>query len=207
MSKKKVSKYVLATSALTLIAGILHITYVAAIHTEVPLEMAFFIAIGIAQIVWAVWFYSTKQFLRAYQAGLLINGAVVVVWLISRFYQAPFGGEAEAIGLLDTVLGIMEATAVVISAYCMVVLSKKKERRNVALQALIIPLLGGLLLFGGGRAAAQIFNIENEEHGHGETTAGTQAHTEATPHQAGDAHDEVVTPTNDPDHVDGDVHN
>ncbi len=182
MKKQVFSPYVLATSAATLIAGVLHFTYVAILHKDIPLEMTFFIAIGLAQIIWAVWFYKTKNIKTAYLIGLLINGSVTVVWLLSRLYEAPFGGEVEAFEALDVVIGVLQIVAIVLSAYCVVTLSKAKERSRHIAMALIVPIVGGLLLFTGGRVTALVFNLDTSEHGHENSS--------------------VI----DADHIDGDTH-
>ncbi len=200
MSKSSVSPYVLIASLATLLAGVLHLTYVAAIHKDVVLEMLFFIAIGLAQILWAIWFYRAKDMRRAYLAGLVVNGSVLVVWLLSRLYEAPFGGEVEAFGTLDTVLAVLQAISLVLSAYCVVVLSKVNERRKYIVLAFLVPLISGILLFAGGRATAVLFNIETDDHS---SESGIIVDPD---HVDGDSHPLPAETQPTTDHNDGDIH-
>lgn len=166
-SKAAVSPYVVIASLATLVAGILHVTLVASEHKDIALEMIFFISIGLAQILWAVWFYSSKRFKEAYFAGLVLNGAVLVVWLLSRTVEPPFGGDVEEFGQLDIIIALLQVIAIVASAYCVAVLSKPKDRKKQWMLAIIVPVISGMLLFAGGRVTAEVFDIDVSEHGHG----------------------------------------
>ncbi|RZI87162.1 MAG: hypothetical protein EOO67_14695, partial [Microbacterium sp.] len=81
---------------------------------ELPLFGAFFVASALAQIVW-----SAAMVLRPSRpllvTGVAVNGAILLLWLVTRTLGLPFGlmPSPEAVGLWDLCCGAWEAAVVV----------------------------------------------------------------------------------------------
>lgn len=81
---------VFIATATSIIAGVLHGTVVAFEHVAIlPLETIFFIAGGVAQIVFAVLFYRSRSMKYAI-ATFSVNGGLAALWVIVRVFRAPF---------------------------------------------------------------------------------------------------------------------
>jgi len=186
--------YIGLAALAALIAGLLHLTVVAAEHTSAIPEMLFFIALGVAQIFWAYWFYTTEKPRDTYIAGLIINGATLMVWFVSRMYQPPFGGDAEAFKQLDIIIATLQIAAIFISTYCVAMLVKQTERQKLWILALFVPLISGLFLFAGGVVTAAVFNLDTAAHLHEDSSVndGSKDH-----HEGGSQNPEEETPHDD----------
>ncbi len=179
-TKAKVTPMFLVAVSTALLAGILHATTTALSHKDVPFEMAFFIAIGLAQIIWAICFYKRKSSNLVYLSGLVINGSVFVVWLMSRLYAGPLGGPAEEFSVLGVTVGALELIAIMSSVAYQTSIYGKKDVRRRHLLAISVPILSGLLLFAGGKVTASVFNIDATEHAESHSEGATSNHDEPT---------------------------
>jgi hypothetical protein len=79
----------------------------------------FFVALGVFQLVWGV-ILPGRASPALLSLGLVVNLAVIVIWVASRTSGLPIGpeaGEAEEIGLLDGLATASEALIVLGSAW------------------------------------------------------------------------------------------
>jgi hypothetical protein len=95
-------------------AGLIHISAARA-HREHALVAAFFVGIGIAQLIWGGALVAYFRSRRLLDAGALLNVAVVSTWIVSRTTGIPFvvGAEhAEPVELKDAITTILELAIV-----------------------------------------------------------------------------------------------
>jgi hypothetical protein len=94
-----------AVAALSASAGVVHLS-VAGEHLREDVHFGgFFIALAVFQLAWAA-LVVTRPDRRVYRIGAAVNGAVILVWLLSRTAGIPFGphaGVPEAVGMADLV--------------------------------------------------------------------------------------------------------
>lgn len=150
----------------TILAGAMHASYVAIKHwSEFPqLEFAFFVTAGLAQIIWALLFLK-KDSASMYYLGLLINGGILVAWILTRTVSAPFQDGVEHIGLIDTAVAALEVVAIV----ALIAWFKKRKKQKVAtiLIAIMVILGGGAATYGSSMAMELVFPDRVFSHTHG----------------------------------------
>lgn len=172
-----------------ILAGATHASYVAIEHwSEFPqLEFAFFVTAGLAQIIWALLFLK-KDSASMYYLGLLINGSILVTWLLTRTVSAPFQEGAEHIGAVGTTIAVLEVIAIV----SLIRWSNKNKKQSfkAILLALVIILAGGAATYGSSMAMELVFPDRVFSHTHGQD----------------DYHDEDGEHIDDELHMDNDEH-
>ncbi|HEX4698726.1 MAG TPA: hypothetical protein VH857_05105 [Actinomycetes bacterium] len=91
-------------------AGLIHLAVVQEHFDEWWLYGTFFLAVGVAQIIWAVVALAKDnppwRLLTAW-----CNVAIVVLWAVTRTTGLPIGpepGQAEAVGRADVLCGVLE---------------------------------------------------------------------------------------------------
>lgn len=95
-------------------AGLAHLTAAPA-HTEHALVFAFFVGVGVLQLLWAGAVAARRPSDRMLDAGGLGNAAVIGVWVVSRVTGLPFiegADHAEPIAVKDTVATLLEVLVV-----------------------------------------------------------------------------------------------
>lgn len=142
-----------AAAALSFSAACVHGSVMVDHFREYVLFGLFFAIVTPLQIAWAELVRRAPQRRRLLAIGAAGNGAVVVIWLVSRTVGLPFGPErlqAEAVGFKDVLATYAEAMIVVLVA----VLLASRERRPlpswvlatawvVAAVGLVAALVGG----------------------------------------------------------------
>jgi hypothetical protein len=113
-----------ATEALALVAGLLvfasSVIHAAVVNDHVEYYWpsgAFFLVVACAQAAWAVLAYRAPSNRRILLAGAIGNGALAVLWAISRTVGMPVGPQPwspEPIGAADVLSTIDELAAVVL---------------------------------------------------------------------------------------------
>lgn len=97
--------------ALSIVLGALHAKAMADHASHYWLFGLFFGLLTCWQTAWGVRAYRAQLSRRALVAGVWVNVAVVVIWLVSRTIGMPIGpwaGEAEAIGVIDLMASLDE---------------------------------------------------------------------------------------------------
>ena len=166
----------------TILAGLAHISYVSIEHwSEFPqLEFAFFVSAGLAQIIWAITLLK-KEANTIYYLGLLINGSLLITWILTRTVAAPFQSGVEPVGTIDTAIAALE----VLSLLGLISLNAIKNK------PLSATLMAVLLIFGGGTATYSasmgtevLFPDRVFTHTHGDS----DQHEDEKNHMPGDDH-------------------
>jgi hypothetical protein len=96
-------------------AGLIHLAVVSEHVAEWWLYGAFFLALGVVQIAWAVHTMEGDA-LPVPRLFATVNAAVIGLWFVSRTIGLPVGPEpweAEAVGRADVVASALEAVVVV----------------------------------------------------------------------------------------------
>jgi len=109
-------RLVLATASIA--AGLIHATVVPHHLAESTILGVAFVATAIFQIAWAA-AVSVRLDRRVLDVGTVVNGAVVVAWIVSRTVGLPFGPHAwlaEPVGAMDATATILELLIVFGSA-------------------------------------------------------------------------------------------
>ncbi|MFN3974345.1 MAG: hypothetical protein ACK4K2_03575 [Dehalococcoidia bacterium] len=171
-------------------AGVIHLVLTPFHYAHAPAHGILFAFAGAAQVVWAVAFWR-KPTLLLWNLGVLGAGALVLLWLITRFLPAPFGHGPEAVNATGVVVKVCEVIA--IAALLGMLLSRRVERFAVARPGLhailwgVSAIVAGFLLFGVASAVDErlpALGAREEAHTHHEE--GAQGHSEApatSPHQ------------------------
>lgn len=171
-------------------AGVVHLTLTPFHYAHAPAHGILFALAGAAQVVWAVAFWR-KPTLLMWNLGVLGAGALVVLWLITRFLPAPFGHGPEDVNATGIVVKVCEVIA--IATLVGMLLSRRTERLAIARPGLHAILWGvsaiaaGLLLFGVASSVDErlpALGAREEAHTHQEE--GAHGHSEApatSPHQ------------------------
>jgi hypothetical protein len=104
---------------LSVLAAAIHFIVTPEHYEEYALFGVFFAVLALFQLAWGLLVVQRPSPV-VLLAGMVVNLAVVVIWLISRTSGLPIGpeaGEAEEIGLLDGVSTASEAVIVLVSAW------------------------------------------------------------------------------------------
>ena len=96
----------------TILAGAIHATLVALTHVApLPIETIFFVFAGLLQIVIAKSVIRTGR-LKHTAALFSINGALVVLWVLSRTLRAPFMNSPESINTLGVLVVLLQGVSI-----------------------------------------------------------------------------------------------
>jgi hypothetical protein len=104
---------------LSLAAAVIHFAVTPEHFEEYVPFGVFFVALGVFQLVWGV-VMPGRPSSSILSLGLVVNLAVIVIWVASRTSGLPIGpeaGEAEEIGLWDGLATASEALIVLGSAW------------------------------------------------------------------------------------------
>ena len=98
-------------------AAAIHFAVIAQHWDEWWLTGAFFLALGLFQLIWAL-LVLARPSATLYLAGAVVNAAVIAIWVVSRTTGVPIGpeaGEPEAIGFPDALSTAFEALIVTLA--------------------------------------------------------------------------------------------
>lgn len=172
----------------SIISGLLHVTVVAFGHVApLPLETVFFVLVGLLQIVLAVQVLMKGKTLYQLLALGIINGVVAVLWVITRMYRAPFMDTPEEVGVLGSIVFLLEVAAILA-----MIGWKWLQRAHIHKEygysfarlvsvLIAVSLLSGVGIYGGGLAGEIVLPDRTITHGHGEKD-GKGGHVDEKPH-------------------------
>jgi hypothetical protein len=106
---------VMGVALLSTGAAVIHFAVIAQHFDEWWLAGTFFLGVALFQLAWAVAVVLWPSG-RLYLAGAVVNGLVVLTWIVSRTTGVPVGpeaGEPEAVGLPDVLATAYEVLLVV----------------------------------------------------------------------------------------------
>lgn len=124
-------------------SGAIHLAVMGEHYTEWWLYGAFFMSLAPLQLVQAVLVLSrpTRTLLKAI---VLLNGAVIATWIVSRTVGVPFGpdaGSPEPVGFGDATATVYEALAIGMSVWL-----SRHRRGELAPEPASRLLTGGLIV-------------------------------------------------------------
>jgi len=109
MEQHPLSKNLVALSALTtILAGVIHFLIIPEHWSHAPAHGLFFLSVGILQVVWGVVVWR-KPSLRLYYIGAIMSGWLIVLYVLTRLFPAPFGHGPESIRAIDITCKACEA--------------------------------------------------------------------------------------------------
>jgi hypothetical protein len=190
-SNTNTKKLIEWSAAATVLAGVIHLVIIPEHWEHAPAHGLFFLIVGIFQIVWgvAVW---RKPSTRLYYIGVVMAGWLIVLYVLTRLYPAPFGHGPEAVAWIDIACKFCEALGMFTLAILIFQGVVIQSGRPLAWRAMAVVVLlaftSGFATYGVARAAEPLFpTLAGEEH--------HDDHEEETDHH----HDEG-TPTEEHDH-------
>ncbi len=114
------SALIAGASGFMIAAGLIHLA-IAPLHwRHAPAHGLFFAASGVAEVVWGIAFW-LRPSAALYRLGVVMAGAMIALWGITRVFPAPFGdepGETDITGLaskLSEGLSLVALVAVTVS--------------------------------------------------------------------------------------------
>jgi len=100
MIQKKYTAFAIST----ITSGLLHFLIVSMMHRENFIELWFFTTFGLIQLFLGAQSLSGEKKSRFFLLALLLNGLFVVLWLLTRIFNAPFAYYSEAITWFDLLI-------------------------------------------------------------------------------------------------------
>jgi len=196
MKIDKQTIYIYVTGVGSVIAGFLHATVVAFAHVApLPLETVFFVLFGVVQLFLGV--LVTRRARLKYMGSLFVlNGALAIVWLLSRVLRAPFMDTPESVRTLGLFVFGLEVVAMMGAAAW-----KWSEKgrihqvhgysfAHVLSLLLLVAVLSGSGMFGTGRLGEVFLPDRALTHSHGHEEVG---HEDGSDHQDDNHVDEKST--------------
>jgi hypothetical protein len=161
---KKEKNLALSASIFMIIAGLIHFYIVPEHWSHTPAHGLMFILIGIIEVVWGVLFWR-KQTIRLFRLGLVIAGASIVLWGITRVFPAPFEQGPEGLSVIGVVNKIFEGLVMFVLIIWAFSANKEKGLLAQAVLAIIISVIIGSGMYGVGKACEPFFPwLRGEEH-------------------------------------------
>ena len=144
------SRLVGSAAAGMMFAGVVHLA-IAPVHwSHSPAHGLFHLLSGLVEIVWAIAFWRRPSTLSL-QIGVVIAGALITLWTITRFLPAPFTHEAEEIDLFGIVIKLVEGWGMIclllLIVFSMSVRQTKTPLWRAVTQSLAIAVVGGGLTY------------------------------------------------------------
>ncbi|MBI4499480.1 MAG: hypothetical protein HY689_16455 [Chloroflexi bacterium] len=141
------------------LAGVLHL-FAAPDHLDHAGHALFLVLAGIAEIAWGIAFWR-KPSSTLYGVGIVLAGAFLLLWAITRVVPAPFGhgpGEVEVLGIASKIaegVGLGGLLAIIlIGAHIRTI---PWSARRMILAPLTLAVVGAFVLYGAGLTAEWLF--------------------------------------------------
>lgn len=173
MEQHSLSKNLVALSALTtILAGAIHFVIIPEHWSHAPAHGLFFLLVGILQIVWGVIIWR-KPSLRLYYIGAIMAGWLIVLYVLTRWFPAPFGHGPEAIRAIDITckaceaLGMAALTVLIFQGLTLNANSRIAWRTVMLI--LLFSIVSGFVTYGAAGAAEPLLpalSARVEEHPH-----------------------------------------
>ncbi|MGH2369788.1 MAG: hypothetical protein ACRDI2_16530 [Chloroflexota bacterium] len=132
------------TSVMAVAAGVIHLAQTGPHLEESWAFAAFFLVLGVVQVVAAVLLLRTWPPFW-FWFGIVGSAAVIAVWVVSRTSGLPFGpepGEPEELGTADAAASLIEAITVIVLALWLTDRPAPRRRIGPAIAALVVAGLG-----------------------------------------------------------------
>lgn len=189
MEQNTLTKNLIAWSAVaTILAGAIHLIIVPEHWGHAPAHGLFFLIVGFLQIVWgiAVW---RKPSTRLYYVGVVMAGWLIVLYVLTRVFPAPFGHGPEGVHAIDVACKLCEAVGMLTLGILIFQGAILNAGRTIAWRAIttivLLSFLTAFITYGVARAAEPVFPALSvpleEHHQHDEGESEEHHHLEATP--------------------------
>ncbi len=99
-------------SGFMIIAGIIHIMIAPAHWQHAPAHGLFFALSGMAQVIWGI-VYWRKPTSALRNFGVIMAGALIALYVITRIFSAPFGDEPGELEFTGIASKVMEGAALI----------------------------------------------------------------------------------------------
>lgn len=149
--------YLKIASTSSILAGILHASIIAFQHMEpIPLETIFFIIFGLIQVVLGFLVLRNSKYLKVL---LIINGALAILWILTRTVYTPFMNELEGVNFFDSFVFVIEVLAVfgVLLFYKYKPKDPKEKEGLNDFALLCFTILAGFSVYGSGVLSENLF--------------------------------------------------
>jgi hypothetical protein len=182
-----------AAAILMLLAGLTHLAAAPVHWSHAPAHGLFFVAAGIAQIVWAALFWRRPS-ARLHGLGIVLAASLIALWVITRWLPAPFHGTPEpvdAFGVLSKLCEALCIAALVLWALTQAAAAPAGQRvwGRVAL-LLLVALVSGALVYEAARAAEPLLpGLGSSEEGHTHEHEGEGEHDHEHPDEPSEEHE------------------
>ncbi|MFT6829450.1 MAG: hypothetical protein ACJAV6_000279 [Candidatus Paceibacteria bacterium] len=157
-------KNYLAFSTLTIISGMLHFLVVSMMHRENFVELWFFTAFGLAQLLLGIQVLSQKKKSQFLLLAVILNGVFLVLWVLTRVFNAPLATYSKGLTSFDSLISLFE----IASLWFAVKIFKTNSIpiKKIILTGLLFTVLG-LTSYGLVKASEKIFrSIPTSVHPH-----------------------------------------
>lgn len=138
-------------SLLIIVAGVAHFAAVPGHISHAPLQALFSVIAGLVQIAWAIAYWRQPSASRN-AVGVVLNGALFTVWLVSQVLPSPFGDSPDRSGMIDLFIGASESLA--LPLLLAISVAQEDSLKPVKVFApLVVALVFGIITYGAARAA------------------------------------------------------
>jgi hypothetical protein len=152
---------------LGILAGLLHLLIVSLMHRENFVELWYFTFTGATQLFLGLYIYLHPKNRTVLNGMIILHGGMIVLWVLTRLFDAPFAAYPEAIGFFDSLIAIIELVAFGIG-YKLLNSSNPQTTKN-PFAIILITLLFGFVNYGIAKGAENVFKsipISEQPHRH-----------------------------------------
>jgi len=174
-------------AGLLVAAGTLHFVLAPTHMAEARAQGLFFLVLATVQVVLGLLVLRHLSG-RVCYAGILVSGASLMLWVITRFTPPPFGDEIDSLDILAITTKVLETATLLLFVYLLLwraSVTRPMPRRARAYVAIVVvgSFVLGAAAYGAGVASEGITWLgKGEEHTHSHTDAAgeTPGHTHST---------------------------
>ena len=194
MEQNTLTKNLIAWSALaTIAAGVIHLVIIPEHWEHAPAHGLFFLLVGILQIGWGIIVWR-KPSTELYYVGVVMAGWLIVLYVLTRVFPAPFGHGPEGVHAIDVACKLCEGlgmfTLAILIFQGLLLNAGRKAAWRAMVWIVLLSFITAGTTYSAAIAAEPIFpflSASDGDHHHGE---------EATPAPGEEEHHhEEVTPT------------
>lgn len=140
------AKLVGSVAASVMFAGVIHLAIAPTHWNHSPAHGLFHLLSGLIEIVWAISFWRRPSAL-SFQLGMVITGALITLWTITRLLPAPFSHDVEEIDVFGIVSKLAEGWGMISLMVLTVSNQGAHQTKNLAWRAvalsLVMAIVGG----------------------------------------------------------------
>lgn len=151
-------------ATLTIISGILHFLVVSMMHRENFVELWFFTSFGLTQLFLGFQVLYQEKKSNFLLLAVILNGIFLVLWIMTRIFNAPFATYSEGLTSFDSLISLLEIASFWF-AIKIFKLHNMTSKKIFLISALSVVL--GLTSYGTAKASEMVFkSIPMSKHAH-----------------------------------------